>query len=794
MCAEDNFATLINLRPVLDQYGHPIMSSGNFSVVFKMEDIETKELFAIKCFIKDQTNRESAYRKITKELSHIKSSYLIRLEYLESELFVYTLGNTNKEYPVVKMDWIEGMTLSNYLVSIKDNNYARKVLFFSFCNLSKWLLNQTFAHGDIKPDNILVDDSGCLALIDYDGMYVPSMEGENSRELGSEDYRHPQRTHEKFNNEIDDFAILTISLSLLLQIECYDKVCCYLNDDQMILRAQDYFDNNKLAKIGEIAMSTNNRHLSTLYSMLLLSIEGELLHSQFLKSFKTYYPLELIPFSLGNKEVFYELKYGKLLDEIVFDWITPVDSTFQQSSAFIATQCFRNGYEPGTLRTAYKYKEALITCSEDLKSPIWYESIRQIDVSKEKKYFIVELEEKMGVIDCNNNIIIDIKYQYVKCSKHGNELFYDCSLSNYKQAELLDEHGKRVLNQLFHHINDYTSSDGKLFYMLCDISSKGRLYDVENNQLSEVYDNISRQFRIKDSFIIKKNNIKTLVNIVTGVKISIPFDSECVLDIDNDVVLIQKADKKIGLWNTGTQSYVTNRDYNLYELSFYHDCKIQKGFVLCTNSYGQLVMLQTTGKEFIIQINNYHSAFQTDERVVVLFKLPVVKRGLCPYKVYLFSLDKIETCFEINQYSSCNPYGKFSSISQNHIEIFQQHYFTGNGDCFDLKGNKINLELSTSRNFSVKNYRETLKKEELHQIEIDISKKYFSNTYIKNFHKSQNSYNDDYDAFDYVYVVPGRILSSVCYYYDFGDDEGHTDSGRIGFVDFDMCYWKHDNN
>ena len=38
--AEDNFEKLNNLRPVLDANGNPVMSSGNFAVVFKMKDIE----------------------------------------------------------------------------------------------------------------------------------------------------------------------------------------------------------------------------------------------------------------------------------------------------------------------------------------------------------------------------------------------------------------------------------------------------------------------------------------------------------------------------------------------------------------------------------------------------------------------------------------------------------------------------------------------------------------------------------------------------------------------------------
>ena len=36
--AEDNFDKLSHLRPVLDAKGDPVMSSGNFAVVFKMTD------------------------------------------------------------------------------------------------------------------------------------------------------------------------------------------------------------------------------------------------------------------------------------------------------------------------------------------------------------------------------------------------------------------------------------------------------------------------------------------------------------------------------------------------------------------------------------------------------------------------------------------------------------------------------------------------------------------------------------------------------------------------------------
>ncbi len=84
--AEENFATLTSLRPVLGNDGRPFMSSGNFAVVFKMRDIETEKLYAVKCFTREEERREESYKQIEEQLKRVSSPYLVPIRYLEKEL------------------------------------------------------------------------------------------------------------------------------------------------------------------------------------------------------------------------------------------------------------------------------------------------------------------------------------------------------------------------------------------------------------------------------------------------------------------------------------------------------------------------------------------------------------------------------------------------------------------------------------------------------------------------------------------------------------------------------------
>ncbi|MBP5419901.1 MAG: SEL1-like repeat protein [Bacteroidales bacterium] len=273
--AEDNFDKLKSLRPVFDESGEPTMTSGNFAVVFKMKDEQTGKLHAVKCFLKEQEHREESYRLIADELEFVSSTFLTPIKYLEKELFVDSRSCSDTEFPVVLMDWVEGVTLDKYIRE-HDDAYELALLAYQFSRLAMWLLSQPFAHGDLKPDNILVRTDGSLALVDYDGMYVPAMKGQKARELGSPDFRHPSRTENDFNEHIDDFSLVSILLSikaLSLNPELMGK---YAAADHLLFSEKDYRDISHCSLLKELYPSADAEQIVLISLFTLAVVKGDL--------------------------------------------------------------------------------------------------------------------------------------------------------------------------------------------------------------------------------------------------------------------------------------------------------------------------------------------------------------------------------------------------------------------------------------------------------------------------------------------------------------------------------------
>ena len=239
--AHNNLRTLSHLVPVLDKDGEPSYSGGESSVVFKMKDEQTGKCYALKCFTEEQEGRAEAYRLIEEELKFVDSPHITSVKYLEKELFVDSDSEDN-EHSVLLMDWIEGKTMEAYINAYFMDGHAMAMLYYQFCKMVDWLRSQSFAHGDIRLDNIIVRPNGTLTLVDYDDMFLPAMKGRKSPTISTKNLPHPLRTIDDFGETTDDFALVSIALSLKAISLDSSLLQNYGASDRLLFAPFEYFD------------------------------------------------------------------------------------------------------------------------------------------------------------------------------------------------------------------------------------------------------------------------------------------------------------------------------------------------------------------------------------------------------------------------------------------------------------------------------------------------------------------------------------------------------------------------
>ena len=269
--AGDNLEELAHLTPVLDDHGEPYRSSGAFAVVFKMQDKSSGKYYALKCFTEEQQGRADAYRQIADELDLLDSPYITSVKYMEKELFVDSQCEED-EFPVLLMDWVEGETMEAYIASNYHNQSAMSMLCYRFGKMAAWLRTQSFAHGDIKPDNIIVRPDGSLTLVDYDGMFVPSMKGSQSPTIGTRDFSHPLRTVDDFDEMIDDFSLASIALSLKAISMNFTLLDIYGASDRLLFSENDYRNPSNSKVISALQDLMCDKDFCTLYSLFMLAL------------------------------------------------------------------------------------------------------------------------------------------------------------------------------------------------------------------------------------------------------------------------------------------------------------------------------------------------------------------------------------------------------------------------------------------------------------------------------------------------------------------------------------------
>ena len=190
--------TLGEIEVCRDGKGRICYSAGNSAVVFR-----------IRC-----EGRVRSLRCYMHHPRHLAEIYGEKL--LPQELFIYTSPAGGVWVDVVLSDWIEGVTLHEAVAAAAEAGDTARLRRFAaaFDRMAAALTADDWAHGDLKPENIVADNWGRLHLIDFDAMFLPAFAGRHSPELGTAAFQHPARTVRDFDASLDDYPAALISTAL----------------------------------------------------------------------------------------------------------------------------------------------------------------------------------------------------------------------------------------------------------------------------------------------------------------------------------------------------------------------------------------------------------------------------------------------------------------------------------------------------------------------------------------------------------------------------------------------------
>jgi serine/threonine protein kinase len=195
-------------QPELNKLGLPRPRSGMFACVYKVHSGNCD--WAVRCFLQSRPEQWSRYARVREALAAAALPCTVAFDLQERGICV-----AGHHFPMLKMEWCEGATLNHWLARNLRNKAALEDFLENWRSTLKMLSDAGIAHGDLQHGNILIQD-GHIRLVDYDGIYVPTLKGLPPTELGHRSYQHPERNDSHFGPYLDNFSAWLIYVSVLI--------------------------------------------------------------------------------------------------------------------------------------------------------------------------------------------------------------------------------------------------------------------------------------------------------------------------------------------------------------------------------------------------------------------------------------------------------------------------------------------------------------------------------------------------------------------------------------------------
>ncbi len=269
-------------RLALTPLGLPMLWSGGFADVYRVQCPRTGNTWAVKCFTREIPAREDRYRQIAAHLEQASLPFTMEFKYLQRGVLV-----AGTWYPIVKMRWVDGHLLNEFVEGHLDQPQRLRQFLRLWVKMADRLRAAETAHADLQHGNVLLvpvrDGQLALRLIDYDGMYVPTLARVRSGESGHAAYQHPQRLRQgTYNGEVDRFPQLAIYCAIhYVATEGPQLWERFNNGDNLLFREQDFLEPAE-SDLFRMLWELRSKHSRALAGRLVLACNAPLEHTPLL--------------------------------------------------------------------------------------------------------------------------------------------------------------------------------------------------------------------------------------------------------------------------------------------------------------------------------------------------------------------------------------------------------------------------------------------------------------------------------------------------------------------------------
>ncbi len=226
----------------VDHLGQPRPRSGNFATVYRGFCADGSEL-AIRVFNRRADERRERYAACSEFFKEHPLHCMLPFHYAEKGV---RSASDGKMYPLVTMDWVDGLTLFEWVKARCKEDYreALRIGADVWLQLVTELREAGVAHGDLQHGNVMVTRDGHFKLVDYDCLAVPDLMGRKNLEIGLPPYQHPQRNAETvLCADLDNFSALmiyTVLRALAAQPSLWFEFVEAADYDKLLFRLEDF--------------------------------------------------------------------------------------------------------------------------------------------------------------------------------------------------------------------------------------------------------------------------------------------------------------------------------------------------------------------------------------------------------------------------------------------------------------------------------------------------------------------------------------------------------------------------